>query len=295
MAQFEREGVVLAYDDTGGGSRTPLVFLHGLSSARSTWARFVKAFATAHRVLTLDHRGHGESAHAPSTYTLDHYGPDAAEFCERVVGAPAVLIGHSLGGVIAHTVAWSRPDLVRGVLLEDPPLYVGERDPGDDSFTMIFTLMRQVISDLQSRHAPLEEYEALMASAPSRTGNGTMADLFGAEGTRAQARAMARLDPQIYTAAIDGTGLAGAAPEATLSCPIRVLRADPALGPAFTAEDEVRFRHTNPHAGVTEVEGASHLIHDEQPERVLSEVRALVDGLGPLDGPVRPSRSMPSG
>jgi pimeloyl-ACP methyl ester carboxylesterase len=295
MAKFERDGVVFAYDDTGRGGRTPLVFLHGLSSARSTWAGFVKAFATEHRVLTLDHRGHGESAHAPGTYTLDHYGPDAAEFCERVVGEPAVLIGHSLGGVIAHTVAWSRPDLVRGVLLEDPPLFVGKRGPGDDSFTTIFTLMRQVISDLQSRHAPLEEYETLMASAPNRTGNGTMADLFGEEGTRAQARAMARLDPQIYTAAIDGTGLAGAAPEARLSCPIRLLRADPALGPAFTAEDEVRFREANPHAVVTEVQGASHLIHDEQPERVLSEVRALLEALRPLDGPVQPSRSMPSG
>jgi pimeloyl-ACP methyl ester carboxylesterase len=284
MPQFERDGTVLAYDDTGCIGRTPLVFLHGLSSARSTWARFVPAFATERRVLTLDHRGHGESAHAPGTYTLDHYGPDAVALCERVVGEPAVLIGHSLGGVIAHTVAWSRPDLVRGVLLEDPPLYMGERGPTDDSFTVIFTLMRQVISDLQRRHAPLEEYETLIASAPDRTGNGTMADLFGEEGARAQARAMAGLDPEIFTAAIDGTGLAGAAPEKPLSCPIRLLRADPGLGPAFTAEHEARFRATNPHAVVTEVEGAGHLIHDEQPERVLSELRALLDELGPLRG-----------
>lgn len=291
MARFERDGVVLAYDDTGDGGGTPLVFLHGLSSARSTWARFVRAFAAEHRVLTLDHRGHGESTHAPGTYTLDHYGPDAADFCARVVGEPAVLIGHSLGGVIAHTVAWSRPELVRGVMLEDPPLYVGGRDPADDSFTMIFTLMRQVTSDLQSRHAPLEEYETLMASAPSRAGNGTMADVFGEAGTRAQARAMAGLDPQIYSTAIDGTGLAGAAPETRLPCPIRLLRADPTLGAAFTAEDEARFRATNPHAIVTEVEGAGHLIHDEQPERVRSEIHALLDDLGP----VRPDRSGPGG
>jgi pimeloyl-ACP methyl ester carboxylesterase len=175
MPRFERDGVVLAYDDTGVHGRTPLVFLHGLSSARSTWARFVPAFDTEHRVLTLDHRGHGESAHAPGTYTLDHYGPDAVDFCERVVGEPAVLIGHSLGGVVAHAVAWSRPDLVRGVLLEDPPLYVGERDPADNSFTTIFALMRQVIIDLQSQSAPLEEYEAMMATARSPTSSGKRA------------------------------------------------------------------------------------------------------------------------
>ena len=224
----------------------------------------------------------------PGTYTLDHYGPDAADFCERVVGEPAVLIGHSLGGVIADTVAWSRPDLVRGVMLEDPPLYVGER--GDDSFTMIFTLMRQVISDLQSRHALGRGVRGTAGIGAQPSGNGTMADLFGEAGTRAQARAMAGLDPQIYTAAIDGTGLAAAAPETRLPCPIRLLRGDPALGAAFSADDETRSRATNPHAIVTEVEGAGHLIHDEQPARVLSEVHALLDDLGPV-----PDRSDPGG
>ena len=82
MAELERGGILLAYDDTGGDKRTPLVFLHGLSSARSTWARFVPAFAADYRVLTLDHRGHGESGHAPGTYTLDHYAPDACRFSQ---------------------------------------------------------------------------------------------------------------------------------------------------------------------------------------------------------------------
>jgi pimeloyl-ACP methyl ester carboxylesterase len=280
MAQFERDGMVLAYDDTGNDSGTPLVFLHGLSSARSTWARFTAEFGPERRVLTIDHRGHGESAHARGTYTLDHYGPDVATFIEQVVGGPVLLIGHSLGGVIAHTIAWSRPDLVRGVLLEDPPLYVGERDSGDDTFTVIFTLMRQVTRDMQGRNAPVGDYEAMMATAPNRTGTGTLADLFGEEGTRAQAQAMAALDPEIYTAALDGTGLASAAPETPLSCPTRLLRADPALGAAFSAADETRFLATNPHAAVTEIAGASHLIHDEQPERFVAEVRALLDDVG---------------
>ena len=280
MAEFERDGVVLAYDDTAGGDRTPLVFLHGLSSARSTWARFVPMFSPEHRVLTIDHRGHGESAHALGTYTLDHYVPDVVAFCDRVVGEPAVLIGHSLGGVIAHSVAWTRPDLVRGVVLEDPPLYVSERDMTDDSFTVIFTLMRQVTRDMQGRGASLEEYETMLASAPNRTGTGTMADLFGPDGTRAQARAMASLDPEIYTAALDHTGLASAAPATPLSCPTRVLRADPAFGPAFTARDEATFRETNPTAVVTEIVGASHLIHDEVPVRFEQEVRALLAEVG---------------
>lgn len=54
-----------------------------------------------------------------------------------------------------------------------------------------------------------------------------------------------------------------------------VLRADSDLGPAFTAEDEERFLRTNPHARAVVVEGASHQIHDEQPDCFLDELSTL--------------------
>jgi pimeloyl-ACP methyl ester carboxylesterase len=83
---------------------------------------------------------------------------------------------------------------------------------------------------------------------------------------------MANLDPEIFTPAVEGTGLAGAEPDVALGCPALVLRADAALMPAFTADDATRFLAANPDATVTLIEGASHLIHDEQPDRFLDEV-----------------------
>jgi pimeloyl-ACP methyl ester carboxylesterase len=81
----------------------------------------------------------------------------------------------------------------------------------------------------------------------------------------------------VFTPAIDGTALAGAQPDVPLPCPVAVLRADPALGAAFTADDEARFLATNPHAAVESVEGASHAIHDEQPDRVLAAIGSLLE------------------
>jgi pimeloyl-ACP methyl ester carboxylesterase len=56
-----------------------------------------------------------------------------------------------------------------------------------------------------------------------------------------------------------------------------VLRADPTqASAAFTTADAELFMAANPHATVTIVEGASHMLHDEQPERFLAEVERFV-------------------
>src|SRR5438132_7899805 len=104
MSHFVHDDVKLAYDDSGEADLSPVVFLHGLSSARTTWARITARIAPRDRIVSIDLRGHGESSRAPGTYTLDNYGADAIAFCEEIVQAPALLVGHSLGGVVAAYV-----------------------------------------------------------------------------------------------------------------------------------------------------------------------------------------------
>lgn len=280
MVQFVRDGIEIAYDDSGDAEHEAVVLLHGLGSARSTWNPIVPTLAWRQRVLAFDQRGHGESSHASGTYSLEHYVPDAIAFCESVTDQPVVLVGHSLGGVVAASVAQIRPDLVRGVLLEDPPLYRGERGDADDGpFLAVFAMLHQLVCDMQARHAPIEEYEAALCSGPSPNGAGSFADVLGEDGTWARARGLASVDPEVFLAAVDGSGLAGARPDAALACPVRILRADPDLDAAFTAEDEARFRSTNGHAEVAVIHGASHFIHDEQRERFLLELHGFLDAI----------------
>lgn len=280
MASFDRDGLSLTYDDDGSGQA--IVLLHGLSMSRRTWDRFVPDLEDRFRVVRLDQRGHGTSSHAPGTYVLDAYVSDTVAFLEKIVAEPSILVGHSLGGVIAHGVAQAHPDLVRSVLLEDPPLYVADRmrtgltRDEASSVARMFPVMQELSRDMQARNAPLEEWVAILGGVPALNGSGTMADVLGPDGTHAMAEAFSRLDPEIFTPAIDGRAIAGAPDLAEpLACPTVVLRADPDLGPAFTTEDEERFLRTNPHARVVLVEGASHQIHDEQPDRFLDELSAL--------------------
>lgn len=280
MNTLDLNGVKLVFDDSGEPDLLPVLLLHGLSSARSTWARVTEALAGTYRVVALDQRGHNDSAHASGTYTLDHYVPDTIAFCEQVIGGPSVIVGHSLGGVIAAEIARRRPDLGRGLFLEDPPLFRGEESSATSPVAQMFPVVRAVTSEMRSRNAALEEYEAMIRSAPALNGRGgTLADVLGAEGTRAQAHAMANFDPEVFTPAIDGVLLASLQPEAPLTPPTILLRADPALGAAFTAEDEVRFLAANPDATVIVVEGASHMIHDEQPELFVAELTSVLKSI----------------
>ena len=277
---LELEGVRLQYDEAGPTGAPPILFVHGLSSARTTWDRISPQLAGAHHVVRVDLRGHGESGHAPGTYVIDRYGEDVVELCDRVVGAPAIVVGHSLGGVVAAWVAQRRPDLVRGLLLEDPPLYRGvtaDGEPDSSGVAAFFPVMRQLLIDMQGRGAAIDEYVAMLRATPALNQTGTMLDVLGEDGVLAMALAWQRLDPEVFTPAIAGTALAGFDPDRRLSCALRLLRADPALGPAFTSDDAAAFSRSNPDADVRLVEGASHAIHDEQPKRFEQELGEFIE------------------
>ena len=125
-----------------------LLFLHGLSGSSATYDEVRASFDTTHRVFSLDFHGHGASGRAPGTYQVPNYGADVAAFIEWI-GRPVALAGHSLGGAVATYLAGARSDLVTGALLEDPPLYHGDREFfATTIFPEVFELMRDTMRRL---------------------------------------------------------------------------------------------------------------------------------------------------
>jgi len=94
----------------------PILLLHGLMGRATTWWSLARALTRHGRVLGLDARGHGRSQ-ATGPWTTDRMVRDAAEVLEPL--GPAVVIGHSMGGLHAVVLAARRPDLVRAVVVED--------------------------------------------------------------------------------------------------------------------------------------------------------------------------------
>jgi pimeloyl-ACP methyl ester carboxylesterase len=100
-----------------GGSGSPVVLVHGLGGAASNWVELAPELARDRRVVAVDLPGHGGSSPLPALPNLEPFADRLALVLEREEATPAVVVGHSLGCVVALRLAIRRPDLVRGLVL----------------------------------------------------------------------------------------------------------------------------------------------------------------------------------
>lgn len=111
----------------GPDNGAPVVLLHGQGSRWQDASPVLPVLAEDHHVFAVDVPGHGDSDWLPAEeYTNARVGEILAGALEAAVGEPAIVSGHSSGGLLALWIAAHRPDLVSGLLLEDPPLFSSE-------------------------------------------------------------------------------------------------------------------------------------------------------------------------
>jgi pimeloyl-ACP methyl ester carboxylesterase len=95
------------YYERHGDDGDPLVLMHGYTGDVSDWRFQITEFSATHRVLVLDHRGHGRSQ-APadrSLYSIEQMADDAEALIAHVGFDRYHLVGHSMGGAIAQEIA----------------------------------------------------------------------------------------------------------------------------------------------------------------------------------------------
>jgi 3-oxoadipate enol-lactonase len=104
------------------------VLLHSLGDSAAGWEPVARALADRWYVCAVDLRGHGASAPA-ERYSLELMREDVVGLVETLGLHPAVLVGHSLGGMVAYLAAAERPDLFSRLVLEETPLPVPSDPP----------------------------------------------------------------------------------------------------------------------------------------------------------------------
>lgn len=109
----------LAVDEAGAGP--PLVLIHGLGTTRGIWSLVAPTLARRQRVITLDVPGFGDSAPAGAGFDLDQVAGRIVQGLEaKGIAIPFDLAGHSLGAAVAVSLACTRPDLIRRLILVAP-------------------------------------------------------------------------------------------------------------------------------------------------------------------------------
>ena len=116
----EAGGLKLHYLDYGAAGHPAMLCIHG-GAAHAHWFDFVApGFCADYHVLSLDQRGHGDSAAAaPPDYSFERYAADLDEAVAKLGLTDFVLIGHSMGGTVALTYAATYPGRVGKLVVVD--------------------------------------------------------------------------------------------------------------------------------------------------------------------------------
>jgi len=122
-----RRPYVLASTLDEGGGNPPVVLLHGIGRTASIWENVVTLLKDKHRVVAFDLLGFGASPKPDwkDYNTDDHVEAVVASIKKMKLQQPVILVGHSMGCLVAVRLALRYPDMVERLILYEMPLYDG--------------------------------------------------------------------------------------------------------------------------------------------------------------------------
>jgi len=115
------------------GTGPTVVLLHGIASSSVTFQNVIPHLRDTHRLVAIDLLGFGESPMPQDIdYTLDDHADAAARTLRTLnLPGPIILVGHSMGGLIAPRLAVKRPQWFSHLVLVSPPIYLSPKELGD--------------------------------------------------------------------------------------------------------------------------------------------------------------------
>jgi pimeloyl-ACP methyl ester carboxylesterase len=254
----------LAVTELGAGP--PLVVLHGLLGRSRNWLTIAQNLQEKHTLLLADLRNHGAS---PWSEVMDYpaMAGDVAALIERRAGGRATVLGHSMGGKVAITLALTRPELVERLIVADiaPVAYPGS------AFDGYIRAMLALDLDTVTRRA--EADKALTAAVPEPAIRGfLLQNLDFARGERPvwqpNLATLLRTLPQI-------TGFPAELAGRTYDGPAFCLRGE--RSDYVDGEGEAALRRYLPSVQVATVTGAGHWLHAEKPAEFLERLNGTLE------------------
>lgn len=276
MRATAADGLELEVQVDGPDDGVPLVCLHGVTASAEEFAWLADRLADEYRVVRPSFRGHGDSGRPGGPYLGPDYVADAIAVLDQVVDRPALLLGHSLGGVVGLAVAQQRPELVRAVLAIDPGLAVAEQVPEGElpdlhGLEDVFRLVHGVMPQVQASGISVADFAEQLLQTP--TPQGPPAGELYVDGTTTWwASSQLRLDVRVLDVTVDPDVEREPIPfdvDAPLEVPTLVLLGDPSV-PATIVDAARRARLESAGSADLEVvviEGAGHNLHDERAHR----------------------------
>lgn len=257
--EIAANGVRIHFTRTGG-SKPPVVLVHGFTDAGPCWTPVAQALKDDYDLIMIDARGHGHSDAPEAGYTLVEMARDLQGV---IVGLglrrPAVM-GHSMGGGITLALAGLYPDLPGAIILEDAgPLHPEDfphRLPGRNPGQMLLERLQNKTRD-----------DLIAEQRTERKWPEAELQPWADAKLRFNPRAAA-LDP---TSGVDWQELLPC-----ITCPALLITADLDRGAMVTPVRAAEMQQQVPHLQIAHIPGAGHNVRREQFERFMDVVRPFL-------------------
>lgn len=251
-------GLSLNYHVRGAGRLA--MFLHPIGTRGAFWDPVVDRVQDRCRCVTVDLRGHGDTDVPRERFTLDDLADDVTELLRVERASDAVLVGCSLGGMVAQAVALKTPELLSGLVLAD----TGHRQT-DES--------RKAV--LQRAQESLQGMPAMLPSTLARWFPARFLALDGPE-VRACRDWLLEDDPVVFSwgwQAISELDFGDCL--ADIKIPTLVTRGS--VDASSSRETMQAMAKLLPRARYAEIEGAGHVAPLEQPDHFAELFREFLD------------------
>ena len=267
--------------DRSQQNTVPLILLHGFGTSIGHWRQNLAVLGEHHTVYALDMLGFGASEKAPVSYKINLWVEQVYDFWRMFIRQPVVLVGNSIGSLVALTAAATHPDMIQGVvMLSLPDLAIRQEAipkllrPAIATLENLFAspLLLKTIFRFVRRPGVVRRWAGL-AYANSEAVTDELVDILVGP---AQDRGSAQAFCAILKAMLDAEfGPAVKTVLPSLEVPILIIwgQQDRMVPPAFARQ----FAQYNPKVQLLTLDNAGHCPQDECPDEVNQAILTWID------------------
>ncbi|HYE55712.1 MAG TPA: alpha/beta hydrolase [Chitinophagaceae bacterium] len=251
----------LQYVEQGDASGIPVILLHGITDSWHSFEPVLEQLPKNIHAFAISQRGHGDSDRPSQGYTPQDFADDVAAFIREKKLQSAVVVGHSMGGMVAQQFAISYPELTKGLVIIDSDAEFNS-NPGMPEFYAQVMKMEGSIS-----YAFMDEFQRATLSRPI---DSTWYKTLVTEGTKVPVR--------VFQAALTGIVQSNLREDLKkVNAPTLILWGDKDAFCTRKGQDIMNNNIRN--SSLVIYEGVGHALHWEEPARFVKDLTAFLQGL----------------
>ena len=253
-------GVTVPFVERGSPDKTPVVLLHGFTDS---WRSFelVLLCPPSGRLFAVSQRGHGHAGR-PESFRPEDFSADLLAFLDALDVERAIIVGHSMGSLVAQRFAIDHPERVQGLVLVGAFACLQRNPAHDEKWERSLWRLQDPVPSTFAREFQQSTIAQLLPQP--------FLDMVVRESTKVPAR--------VWQAAWEGMLVTNLERELhRIAAPTLLVWGD--RDACFTRSEQRRLHRGIPSSRLLIYRGAGHALHWEQPNRFAQDLQRFIAGV----------------